>query len=288
LEGFEKVAKALKASFGKVDRETLGEWFQLRLAKSLKEIGETPVLEAKINNKPKDILIRGGKVHIECKSFRRPVVCNSVYHEYQKFFKTLRDVLGDGEWVVTLKGKYSGNYFNAIRSLQHDNFRRNDLFDIHKSDAPIVRVNVKNVMKHGAPELYLFGKQYMEGTKVTPMAYLCIPGSFGIKFIGPEIDFVNAFLSTLHQKYKQMIDGVCNVLALDVSGIVGDFSDLQSELIKAIQLSNYHKISAVLPVFVFGNCCKISGSIFKDDDSLGNMAESIFEKLYRIDPLSED
>ena len=50
--------------------EPHGEWFQLIVGYLLESVDEQPLFEQKIDGDPKDILLRQGDIHIECKSFR--------------------------------------------------------------------------------------------------------------------------------------------------------------------------------------------------------------------------
>jgi hypothetical protein len=54
----------------------------------LKSPDEHPVFEQKIEGKPKDILLRKGEIHIECKSFSGSAASSKVLEELVRFGKT--------------------------------------------------------------------------------------------------------------------------------------------------------------------------------------------------------
>jgi len=70
--------------------EPHGEWFQLTVGYLLKSVNEEPIFEQNIGGKPKDILIRKGEIHIECKSFRGSVASNKVLNELIQFGKNFK------------------------------------------------------------------------------------------------------------------------------------------------------------------------------------------------------
>jgi len=280
------VAKAIRASLGKTDRATLGEWFQLKLAKALKDIGEVPVLEEVIDNNPKDILIREGRIHIECKTFCYPTVCHAIHLEYDKVFKRLREALPDGDWIVFFKGEYVTDYFAPIILAPKDSIQNYDLFEVYKDDSPSFKLlDVESVIKSGIPQIQFYGRQYLDGEKLVPMANFCIPGLLNVRLIGPDINFVNTFLNPLHDKYKQMIDDAYNVLALDVSHIVGDFDVLRNELLKALLNSPYDKLHGILLGTTDGDGFRRQQMTYKPHDSLSLIATSIFENLPKVIPV---
>lgn len=70
--GFSKIQRRIVDS--KNHRVSLdephGEWFQLTVGYLLISVNEQLIFEQKIDGIPKDILIRDGNIHIECRSFR--------------------------------------------------------------------------------------------------------------------------------------------------------------------------------------------------------------------------
>jgi hypothetical protein len=289
LPGFRKVAKALKASFRKVERETVGEWFQLKLAKSLKEVGEVPVLEKKVKGVPKDILLRDDTVHIECKSFCRPTtVCAAVYQAQDEFLKKLQAKLGNGDWMLTLRGQYSDGYSIPDSAFSGSRIEDNEFFELRKSVIVDIKLrSVENAKEHGVREVSFRGVQYLDGKRAVPFTYVCVPGSFNVKVIGPNIDFVNPILSPLHEKYSQMVDGVCNVLALNVTNVVGDFEVLSREICQALTLFKFQKLSGLMLVALKSTQCSIVMSTVRNDSSMGTIAASVFERLPKVGPLTE-
>lgn len=88
--GFERIKKKIvnpKNNLCSLD-EPHGEWFQLIVGFLLKSINEQPLFEQKIDGDPKDILIREGYIHIECKSFRGSEAINKALNKLIPFGET--------------------------------------------------------------------------------------------------------------------------------------------------------------------------------------------------------
>jgi hypothetical protein len=68
--------------------EPHGEWFQLIVGYLLRSVNEQPLFEQKVDGNPKDILLRQGDVHIECKSFRGSEALNKALNELIRLGKT--------------------------------------------------------------------------------------------------------------------------------------------------------------------------------------------------------
>ena len=62
--------------------EPHGEWFQLVVGYVMKSIGEQLIFEQKIEGVPKDILLRGSTIHIECKSFGSGAALKSAISDF--------------------------------------------------------------------------------------------------------------------------------------------------------------------------------------------------------------
>jgi hypothetical protein len=185
ISGFNKIKDQIVSNPKPSLNEPHGQWFQLEVGYILKSIGEFPIFEKKIDNNPKDILIRDEKIHIECKSFWGGKAWEKAANEYLK----------SGE----------------IPKI--------------KSDSP-------------------------KGFAVKMTTMSTVDNLIGRPFIPPIIiNEFHRFLSNgVKEKYNQLLDGFCNLIAFNCTEFTSDIHRIQEPILDLLRSAEYPRISGFLVI----------------------------------------
>lgn len=247
--GFKKVIKSITSEHEWSLTEPKGSWFELIVGYLTIKAGEEPFFEQKIAGIPKDILLRSNSIHIECKSFLTAATIKEIYTEHKEVFEAIKKIYPEGTWHVQVTRDITdGKALNDLIGIFKSNSTET-LKDYTNDSLKITITQTENIKptgkwKHGET-LGLFGVEFPTDTLRRPFQIIS-DGYLSIHFSGPHFDQYHRFENSIIEKYRQMVEGLCNLIAIDTNDFTGDIEELTRKLSGFILTAENPKISGLL------------------------------------------
>lgn len=253
--GFNTVIKAIRNSSEISLYMPEGDWFQIYVGSVLVLNKEEIQFEKSIRGSaPKDIVLREKTVQIECKAFLMSEWVKIIWRAHAETFRAISNLFPKGNWRV---------------SINRDWNERRDLGDVIECIKMIPDFNAEQIAKK-APYLQVIPSAHkMEPTGSWDPEKIKMMGIFGtatpsegiempfsaayangvsILFEGPHFDQFTRYENAISEKHYQMVDGACNILAMNTDSFTGDTNSLPRKLNDVLSNRQIDKISGLLLV----------------------------------------
>jgi hypothetical protein len=248
--GFRAVTSKISRSGSLLEPEA--EWFQLRIGGILARTEPDVAFEQDLNGAPKDLLLRRDTIHIECKSFVLAPAAKDIYDAHAHAFAEVKRIHPDGAWWIQIdRDSRDGDPIREVVQI----FRSSSIDDLRRYPAGekgfVITVGPTASLRGSLPKSVVsFGvsgvDRLIESSSIFRPYSQTTDGALTVSFSGPLLDQTNKFESAIIDKKRQMVPGICNIIALDVDDFTGDFSSLEKRLQGLFQPGRNKDISAFL------------------------------------------
>ncbi|MGQ0568418.1 MAG: hypothetical protein ACT4P5_02640 [Armatimonadota bacterium] len=233
-------------------------WFQLVVGYVMSFVESDLRFEAELQGKPKDILIRGKTVHIECKSFTRSPWQEKIDKAHLSLFRKIRLRHDSGDWTVRIErdvtdGDPYADVLEIFSTLSADELRKltepRRGIRISATEPPRIQGPMSLVAATGVARC-------VSGVVFEPLSFIG-EGFLVVEFHGPRYDEIDRIEGKLLGKLRQLVSGISNVVALDVAQFTGDFHALRIRIEENVfSADRYRRISGVLFVRYLMEGCR--------------------------------
>ena len=246
-QGLSSVAKTIRRNPNGSLNTPVGEWLQLTVGAALRshkfEISfEQPVGDGG----PKDIVMRSRSVQIECKAFLMSPWLKEIWRCQIDTCRRLVPSLPKGRWRIAVDRDWTTN-----RSLD-------DVIELvevaHRAGKDVTTIDTKEVMVTASEHVMepyggltaggIFGTFPRSGVEVPFSA--SYESGVSVLFEGPHFDQFLRYSVVLAEKYYQMVEGWCNILALDTDQYTGQRDSLSDRLRAILEAQHDSRISGLL------------------------------------------
>lgn len=251
---FEKVIKTIRANSKGNLNIPVGEWFQLQIAYLLHPSDPSLQLETKAyNSNPQDIVINGGAVNIECKSFLQGDKITRIFENHLRAFESFKRTNPKGSFAIEFLSPGDGFGSDPIAN-----------YILHANDPSSTTLSVEEGELRGfragpnQPRLQMLNltatqtiqvQCFMDGPEGTTRPESWISSKeLAITLSGPPLDQCSRFLATLDEKYHQMTEHQCNIFALDLGAFTGSIEKLAVDLRGLLSSGHYPLVAGVILV----------------------------------------